>query len=56
MLFVEVEGVPHKTPEDLGRPWRGPFDIEVHEDAVERLRVADRGGAGAASSAVIAWL
>ncbi|MDF2977972.1 MAG: hypothetical protein K0S40_2700 [Actinomycetospora sp.] len=39
MLFVEVEGVLRKTPEDLGRPWRGPFDIEVHEDAVERLRL-----------------
>ncbi|WP_328306132.1 hypothetical protein [Actinomycetospora sp. NBC_00405] len=39
MLFVEVEGVLRKTPEDLGRPWKGPFDIEVFPDAVERLRL-----------------
>ena len=44
MLFLEVDGVLRQTPEDLGRPWRGPFDIELHLDAVERLRLWKEAG------------
>jgi D-glycero-D-manno-heptose 1,7-bisphosphate phosphatase len=39
MLFVEMDGVVRQTAEDLGRPLRGPLDIEVFPDTVERLRL-----------------
>lgn len=39
MLFVELDGVVRRTAEDLGRPLRGPLDIELHLDAVERMRL-----------------
>ena len=43
MLFVELDAV-RKTEADLGRPHRGPLDVEVHLDAVERLRLWKAGG------------
>jgi D-glycero-D-manno-heptose 1,7-bisphosphate phosphatase len=38
MLFVELAAV-RRSVEDLGRPLRGPLDIELHLDAVERMRL-----------------
>ena len=38
MLFVEIDAV-RRSAEDLGRPLRGPLDVEVHLDAVERMRL-----------------
>ncbi|GAA4822657.1 hypothetical protein GCM10023201_05780 [Actinomycetospora corticicola] len=43
MLFVELDAV-RRTEADLGRPYRGPLDVEVHLDAVERLRLWKAGG------------
>jgi D-glycero-D-manno-heptose 1,7-bisphosphate phosphatase len=38
MLFVELDAV-RRSAAVLGRPLRGPMDIEVHLDAVERMRL-----------------
>ena len=60
MLFVELDGVVRRTAEDLGRPLRGPLDIELHLDAVERMRLWKAAGGrtsySLASGVVIALL
>ena len=38
MLFMELDVV-RQSAEDLGRPLRGPLDITLHLDAVERMRL-----------------
>lgn len=44
ILYLDIEGTVRKDEEELGRPIRGPGDIEVFPEAVEMMRRWEEGG------------